>query len=113
MFTYTLILPGVIINSAVLGQCDSIYTAFVLMFIYYILKNKNKLTLFLFSIALSFKLQAIFVAPVILYLIVTKKVKLLDFMYLVIGGIILMLPSMLYGKFNRYYTSLFSANQRI
>ena len=98
MFTYTLILPGVIINSAVLGQCDSIYTAFVLMFIYYILKNKNKLALFLFGIALSFKLQAIFVAPVILYLIVTKKVKLLDFMYLVIGGIILMLPSMLYGK---------------
>lgn len=98
MFTYTLILPGVIINSAVLGQCDSIYTAFVLMFIYYILKNKNKLALFLFGIALSFKLQAIFVAPVILYLIVTKKVKLLDFIYLVIGGIILMLPSMLYGK---------------
>lgn len=83
-FIYTLILPGVIINSAVLGQCDSIYTAFVLMFIYYILKNKNKLALFLLGLALSFKLQSIFVAPVLLYLIITKKIRLLDIIIYII-----------------------------
>lgn len=95
---YTLILPGVILNSAVLGQCDSIYTTFVIMFIYYILKDKNKLALFCYGIALAFKLQAIFVAPIILYLIITKKIKFLDIIYILIGFMVLMLPSMIYGK---------------
>jgi Gpi18-like mannosyltransferase len=98
VFIYSLILPGVIINSAVLGQCDSIYTAFVLMFVYYILKNKIRLAMFLFGIALSFKLQAIFIAPIILYLLLTKKIKISDCIYAIIGFMTLMLPAIFHGK---------------
>lgn len=98
IFMYILLLPGVILNSAVLGQCDSIYTTFILIFIYYILKGKNRLALFMYGIALSFKLQAIFIAPIMLYLILTKKIKIIDILYIIVGFILLMLPSMLYGK---------------
>ena len=73
-----ILLPGILVNSAILSQCDSIYTAFVLAFIYYILKNHNKLALSFLGIAISFKLQSLFIAPVILYLIATKKIKIYD-----------------------------------
>ncbi len=98
IFCYIIVLPGVVINSAVLGQCDSIYTSFVMMFVYYILKDKKRLAMFLFGIALSFKLQAIFIAPVMLYLLITKKVRIIDVLYVVPGFFILMVPTMIYGK---------------
>ncbi len=97
-FAISFIIPGIIINSSVLGQCDSIYTSFVLMFIYYILKGKIKLACFFFGIALSFKLQAIFVAPVLLYLIFVKKMKIVNFLYVIVGVFFFMIPSMIYGK---------------
>ncbi|MDF2865779.1 MAG: hypothetical protein K0R72_596 [Clostridia bacterium] len=98
IFCYIIVLPGVVINSAVLGQCDSIYTSFVIMFVYYILKDKKRLAMFLFGIALSFKLQAIFIAPVMLYLLITKKIRILDILYVIPGFFVLMVPTMIYGK---------------
>lgn len=93
-----ILLPGILVNSAILGQCDSIYTAFVLAFIYNILKNHNKLALSFFGIAISFKLQSLFIAPVILYLIVTKKIKIYDLFFIILGFILPFIPSILIGK---------------
>lgn len=93
-----LLLPGIFVNSAVLGQCDAIYTAFLIMFIYYILKNKPKIALTLFGIAISFKIQALFLAPIMLYLLLTKKVKVRDFVFCIIGFFIFLIPSILFGK---------------
>lgn len=93
-----ILLPGILVNSAILGQCDSIYTAFVLAFIYNILKNHNKLALSFFGIAISFKLQSLFIAPVILYLIATKKIKIYDLFFIILGFILPFIPSILIGK---------------
>lgn len=93
-----LIIPGIIVNSAVLGQCDSIFSAFILIFIYYILKGKNKLALLFLGISFSFKLQALFVAPILIYLLYTKKIKMLDVIFILIGFIIPFIPSIVYGK---------------
>lgn len=93
-----ILLPGILVNSAILGQCDSIYTAFVLAFIYYILKNHNKLALSLLGIAISFKLQSLFIAPVILYLIATKKIKIYDLFFIILGFILPFIPTILIGK---------------
>lgn len=93
-----ILLPGILVNSAILGQCDSIYTAFVLAFIYNILKNHNKLALSFFGIAISFKLQSLFIAPVFLYLIVTKKIKIYDLFFIILGFILPFIPSILIGK---------------
>ena len=93
-----LIIPGIIVNSAVLGQCDSIFSAFILIFIYYILKGKNKLALLFLGISFSFKLQALFVAPILIYLLYTKKIKMFDIIFILIGFIIPFIPSIVYGK---------------
>lgn len=93
-----ILLPGILVNSAILSQCDSIYTAFVLAFIYYILKNHNKLALSFLGIAISFKLQSLFIAPVILYLIATKKIKIYDLFFIILGFILPFIPTILIGK---------------
>lgn len=93
-----ILLPGILVNSAILSQCDSIYTAFVLAFIYYILKNHNKLALSFLGIAISFKLQSLFIAPVILYLIATKKIKIYDLFFIILGFLLPFIPTILIGK---------------
>lgn len=93
-----LLIPSVFINSGIIGQCDSIYTFFVLMFVLLILKNKKRSALFFFGVALAFKLQAIFIAPVFLYLLLKKKIRVVDIIYIPLGFVVTMLPSIIYGR---------------
>lgn len=93
-----LLIPSVFINSGIIGQCDSIYTFFVLLFVLLILKNKKRSALFFFGVALAFKLQAIFIAPVFLYLLLKRKIRIIDIIYIPLGFIVTMLPSIIYGR---------------
>ncbi|GHU44159.1 hypothetical protein FACS1894190_15300 [Spirochaetia bacterium] len=67
-----LFLPTVIMNGGLWGQCDSIYTAFCLWMLLSFLDNKPKRALALFGIAVAFKLQAIFLLPFIIFLLVYR-----------------------------------------
>jgi Gpi18-like mannosyltransferase len=73
-FFAVLFSPVVLITSAYWGQIDIIYVVFLLAFALCILKEKPLIAMLFFSIALSFKLQAIFIAPLILVLILRKKI---------------------------------------
>jgi Gpi18-like mannosyltransferase len=70
--------PVVILNSAVWGQCDSIYTTFLVASVYLIIKSektKRDLTegiFILFSLAFAFKLQAIFALPFLIFYMVWR-----------------------------------------
>lgn len=70
-----LLLPTVFINSAIWGQTDSLYTLFLVISLFFILKNRPFLCALSFGLAFSLKLQAVFFAPVFFYLLFTKKVK--------------------------------------
>jgi Gpi18-like mannosyltransferase len=65
---FTLCLPTVIANGALWGQCDGLYTAFVIFAFAFALKRKSWLSWVFWGIAISFKLQAIFALPALLYL---------------------------------------------
>lgn len=93
-----LLIPSVLVNSCIIGQCDSIYTFFILLFILLVLKNKKRCALVFFGVALAFKLQTIIVAPILLYLLLKKKIKIIDIIYIPIGYILTMLPAILYGR---------------
>lgn len=60
--------PSVVLNSAFWGQADSIFTAGILGYAYLQMRQKSALAMIFFGVALAFKLQAIFLAPVILAL---------------------------------------------
>lgn len=93
-----LVLPTVIMNSAYWGQCDVIYSAFVLGFVLFNLKGAPRRALFCLGLAFSFKLQTIFVAPYVLYLILRRKLPLQDLFIIPTVYAAAMLPAWLMGR---------------
>ena len=64
--------PAVIINSAIWGQLDAIYTFFILLSLIFVLDSKPKLAIILLVLGLLTKPQSIAIAPLILFLICRK-----------------------------------------
>jgi Gpi18-like mannosyltransferase len=67
-------LPTVMMNGALWGQCDSIYTAFGLAGLYYFLRDRPWLGCAAFGIAYAFKQQALFLFPLLFVLLLARKV---------------------------------------
>lgn len=72
-FGLTLFAPTIVFNSAYWGQCDSIYTFFLVYSIYCYSKERWNAVFICLGCAFAFKLQAIFVIPVYLVLYVKDK----------------------------------------
>ena len=93
-----LFLPTVILNSAYWAQSDSIYTAFVLISILYLIKKNFKKAIIFWGIALSFKLQAIFIFPLFVLMYITDhKIKLRYLLYVPLIIFIFSIPKVLYS----------------
>jgi len=68
-----LFIPIVIFNGALWKQCDAMYTCFIIIAIYYMIKDKYTTSFIFLGIAFAFKLQAIFVIPAFLIIYMVKK----------------------------------------
>lgn len=93
-----LVLPTVLLNSAYWGQADSIYTFFLLACVYFLMKEKPLFAIILLGISFSFKAQAAFLAPLILLLMVKKKIPWLYLFIIPVIYIVMMLPAALAGR---------------
>lgn len=71
-----LFLPTPVLNGALWGQCDSIYTAFAVMGLYYGIKRKPVLSMVCAALSFSFKLQAIFILPVYFLFMLSGRIRL-------------------------------------
>lgn len=99
VYSAVLFLPTVIMNGAVWGQCDIIYSTFIIFSIYFILKNKNSAAFIFYGIALTLKLQAIFILPVYLILYLkNKNFSILNFLWIPVINILLYIPALIIGK---------------
>ena len=58
-----LFLPTVVLNSALWGQIDATYTSLALGGLYFVLRRRPWLACIFFGLALSFKLQVVFLFP--------------------------------------------------
>ncbi|MCI8691692.1 MAG: DUF2029 domain-containing protein [Lachnospiraceae bacterium] len=65
-YSMVLLSPLVIANSATWAQCDSIYTFWLVLTVLFLLKGKFIRAFVFFGLAMSFKLQAIFLLPFLL-----------------------------------------------
>jgi Gpi18-like mannosyltransferase len=67
--------PILIINSSIWGQCDVIYTTFLLICIYHFLNDRIYWAMFNFAIAFTFKFQTFFFLPVLAFLFFSKYIR--------------------------------------
>ncbi|HUI89861.1 MAG TPA: hypothetical protein VLX61_14175 [Anaerolineales bacterium] len=70
-----LFLPTVILSSAFWGQADVLYTAPLIASLYFLITRKNVLPFLAFGVSLAFKVQAIFLAPLLVALWFRKEVS--------------------------------------
>ena len=74
-FLAVILSPTVIDNSALWGQCDIIYTTGLVACIYFLSIKKQIPALISFAVAISFKLQAIFLMPLLLILLLKRIIS--------------------------------------
>ena len=93
-----LLLPTILLNSAYWGQSDSIYTCFLLGCIFFLMKDQPLIAMIFWGVSFSFKAQAAFLGPLILLLIVKKKIPwyYVGIVPLIYG--LMMIPAALTGR---------------
>lgn len=109
-----LFVPSIVLNGAAWKQCDAIYSFFVLALIKCILDDKPVKAFVMFGLAFSFKLQAIFIVPVIIILYFVKKnIKVIHVFYSIITYLIAGLPAVICGRspYEVYYAIYFAQTE--
>ena len=90
---------NVVFNSASWAQCDSIYSSFIVLGLYFLVKEKNTAAFVMFGISFAFKLQTIFILPfLLLYWFVRQKYSLLHFLLIPLADIIFFIPTLFFGR---------------
>jgi Gpi18-like mannosyltransferase len=92
-----LFLPTVATNSGLWGLADSLYAAFGLGGVYFLLRRRPWLAGVFFGLSLAFKLQAVFLFPLLLVLVLKKWIPWRAL--LAVPGVVLLLdvPALLAG----------------
>lgn len=97
-FLALLVFPTFIINGAMWGQCDSIYTFFGVFSIYLALSDRPRAAMCAIAASLAFKLQAVFIMPAFVVLFIAGKVKLKHFAAFPVAYAVYMLPAVFAGR---------------
>lgn len=97
IFTLGLSLPTFIINSSIWGQIDVIYGGMALWAVYFLIKEKPKTAMVFIGIALSVKLQIVFILPIIGWLFLKRKFRLLHLLIVPLIVFISYMPSYIAG----------------
>lgn len=97
-FAAALLLPTVVLNGALWGQCDAIYGALCVHAAALVLEGRNKTSVALMGMAFAFKLQAIFVLPLWGVLWLAGKVKFRELWVFPLTYLIVILPAVIMGK---------------
>lgn len=99
------VIPTMLLNAFAFGQADVILSSFLIGFVLFAMRGKPAIAAVMFGLALSFKLQTIFLSPLLLYLLMSKQMRLRDVLLIPLTYTMMMLPAVLAG---RPWTELFS-----
>ena len=97
-YLLTLALPTVVFNGAYWAQCDAIYAGLALGGLYMGLKKRPCASIVLFTVALSFKLQAIFLLPKLLPLWSVERLRLRHLLLAPPVYMAMLVPALIGGK---------------
>ena len=97
-FFVTLFLPTVVLNSAVWGQCDSLYVAPLLLGVYCAMSDRPWTSIILAAVAFGFKLQAVFILPVYPVFLMSGKLGWKHLPAFLGTYLLLVLPAVCFGR---------------
>ena len=100
-------LPEVALNTYQWGQCDITYAALLLTFGALYLSKRRVFAVAVFGIALAFKLQAIFAAPVLLALVVAGEISVVSLGVAPAAYVLMQIPSHLAGRSGNQLASVY------
>ncbi|MEW5960748.1 MAG: hypothetical protein AB1801_23735, partial [Chloroflexota bacterium] len=90
--------PTVFLNSSCWGQADVIYTTGLLACLYFLASRQEIPAFIAFGLALAFKLQAIFLAPLLFILLLKGRVSWRSFFIIPLVYFIAILPAWFSGR---------------
>ncbi|MFM6368920.1 MAG: hypothetical protein ACKPGN_11955, partial [Dolichospermum sp.] len=97
-FLAVILSPTVIYNSSLWGQCDVIYTTGLVACIYFLSIYKQIPALISFGVALSFKFQAMFLTPLLLILLIKKRISWYYLPIIPLVYLVAILPAWIAGR---------------
>ncbi len=97
-FVGMLWLPTVLLNGAYWGQCDSIYAAFAVLSVYLALSDRPIGSVIAIAVSFSIKLQAIFLLPVFMVLLIARKIKFWQLFVFPAAYVVTILPAVIAGR---------------
>lgn len=98
--TYVIFLfaPTVVINGSFWGQCDILYSAFCIISIYSIIKKRALAGMIFYGIALSLKLQAVFLIPIYILLWIRREISFKYTLIIPAVYFLTLIPSIFAGR---------------
>jgi len=93
-----LALPTVVMNSAMWGQLDSLYTSFLLVCLYFLLTEQPIPAMLAFGVSISLKLQAVFLIPFLAILTFKKRIPWYYFAIPPLVYVATILPAVFAGR---------------
>jgi Gpi18-like mannosyltransferase len=97
-FIAVLLAPTVTANSSLWGQADSLYSAMLLACIYLLMRGRGAAAFLAFGLALSLKLQAIFLAPALGAFWLRRAAPIWAVLLVPVVYLIAMLPAAIAGR---------------
>ena len=110
VYSLVLLSPVVFINSSAWAQCDSIYAAFAILGLYFLEKEKYTCSLISLGMSFVFKLHAVFILPLYLFVyFVRRRFSVFRFLLIPVTMVAVSCPMLLWGRnlmdiFSIYYS---------
>ena len=108
-FCAVLLLPTVVLNGGMFAQCDSLYAACALWGLALSLEHKPMPAAACFALSLSFKLQSMFLLPIVIVLWAGRKLRVREALIFILTLIAVMLPALMGGKSLGSILSIYTA----
>ncbi|WP_147425960.1 hypothetical protein [Teichococcus wenyumeiae] len=94
----SLLIPSVVLNGPAWGQTDMVWSALAALSVAFALRERWAAMMLAFGMAVAFKLQAVFIAPFLLYMVLAYRVSPRYFPLPVLAYAAMMLPAWLAGR---------------
>jgi Gpi18-like mannosyltransferase len=92
------IAPTPLVIAFAWGQFECLYAAFLALFVLFAIKRAPIAAASMFGVSLAFKPQAIFLLPLLLYLILAKQMRVWHLVFLPITYLLMMAPAAIAGR---------------